>query len=164
MIPAKTIEHRLQALEDQHAIIALKARYLAACDDKDPAAMRACFCDGIVAIDYGAIGCFNRADALVAVFTELACHPHMVEMHHGVNPEIALDSEDSASGTWGLHYQLINTQDHTLTQLGARYQDQYRKTAAGWKISASRCVVHSTLVLHLSDDAVRALVRGRVAG
>lgn len=161
MTPAMTIEQRLQALEDQQRIVALKARYFAACDGKDPAAMRACFADGEVAIDYGVIGCFASADALVAVFTEMACHPHMVEMHHGVNPEITLHSADAASGNWGLHYQLIDTRSNTLTQLGASYQDQYRKTAAGWQISATRCVVHSTLVLQLGDDAVRALVRGR---
>jgi len=152
---------RLERLEDSDAIRALKARYFAACDGKDPAAMRACFVDGEVAIDYGVIGCFDRADALVAVFTQMACHPHMVEMHHGVNPRIEITGTDTARGEWGLHYQLINTRDATLTQLGARYEDAYRRTAQGWKIRATRCVVDSTLVLALGDSAIRALVTGR---
>lgn len=155
------LQARLERLEDLDAIRELKARYFAACDGKDPAGMRACFADGEVAIDYGVIGCFDRADALVAVFTQMACHPHMVEMHHGVNPRIELTSADRARGEWGLHYQLINTREATLTQLGARYEDEYQRTAQGWKIRATRCVVDSTLVLALGDAAIRALVTGR---
>lgn len=161
-MPAPSLEQRLLALEEREAIRELKARYLAACDGKDPAAMRACFADGEVAIDYGVIGCFNRADALVEIFTQLGCHPHMVEMHHGVNPQIELLTATHAKGSWGLHYQLINTAENTLTQLGASYADEYRKTDAGWRISATRCVVHSTLVLQLAPDAVKALVLGRM--
>lgn len=156
-----SLQARLERLEDLDAIRELKARYFAACDGKDPAGMRACFCDGEVAIDYGVIGCFDRADALVAVFTQMACHPHMVEMHHGVNPRIEITGADTARGEWGLHYQLINTRESTLTQLGARYEDEYRRTAQGWKIRATRCVVDSTLVLALGDTALRALVTGR---
>lgn len=155
------LQARLERLEDLDAIRDLKARYFAACDGKDPAGMRACFVDGEVAIDYGVIGCFDRADALVAVFTQMACHPHMVEMHHGVNPRIEITGADTARGEWGLHYQLINTRESTLTQLGARYEDEYRRTVQGWKIRATRCVVDSTLVLALGDTALRALVTGR---
>lgn len=155
-----SLEARLQVLEDTAAIIALKSRYFAACDAKQPAAMRHCFADGEVAIDYGVIGCFDRADNLVALYTQMACHPHMVEMHHGVNPQIVCDGSENATGHWGLHYQLINTQESTLTQLGAYYQDRYLKTADGWKIAATRCVVTSTLVLQLGPDAVKAMVIG----
>ena len=156
------LEARIRALEDAEAIRSLKARYLACCDAKDPVGMRGCFADGPVKIDYGVIGCFETADPLVEVFKQIGCHPHMVEMHHGVNPQIKLLGVDHAEGRWGLHYQLINTQDNTLTQLGAYYEDEYRKTAAGWKMSATRCVVTSTLVLKLSAEAVQALVIGRI--
>lgn len=155
------LEQRLQALEDIEAIRALKAHYLACCDAKDPAGMRACFVDGPVKIDYGVVGTFDRADALVEIFKQVGCHPHMVEMHHGVNPQIEVLGESKAKGRWGLHYQLINTNDKTLTQLGAYYDDEYRKTASGWKIYATRCVVTSTLVLQLAPDALKALVTGK---
>lgn len=157
------LEQRLAVLEDTEAIRSLKARYLACCDAKDPVGMRACFADGEVAIDYGVVGRFDRADALVEIFKQIGCHPHMVEMHHGANPQITLRGDDHAEGRWGLHYQLINTQDNTLTQLGAYYEDEYKKTPAGWKISATRCVVTSMLSLKLAADAVRALVIGRPA-
>lgn len=156
-----SIEKRLSVLEAIEQIRELKARYLASCDAKNPAEMRACFVDGPVDIDYGVVGTFDRADALVEVFKQIGCHPHMVEMHHGVNPQIQILSDDQAKAHWGLHYQLINTNDKTLTQLGAYYDDEYRKTPFGWKIFATRCVVTSTLVLHLAPDALKAVVTGR---
>lgn len=156
------LEQRLQALEDIEAIRSLKARYLACCDAKDPAGMRACFADGPVAIDYGAVGQFDNADAVVEVFKQVGCHPHMVEMHHGSNPQIRLLGGGKAEGRWSLHYQLINTNESTLTQLGAYYEDAYVSTPSGWKISATKCVVTSLLVLKLSAEATAALVIGRV--
>ena len=158
---APTLEQRVAALEAIEQIRELKARYLACCDAKNPAGMRACFVDGPVKIDYGVIGTFDRADALVDIFKQIGCHPHMVEMHHGVNPQIELLDSEHAKGHWGLHYQLINTNDKTLTQLGATYDDEYRKTAEGWKMVATRCVVTSTLVLQLGSDALKAVVTGR---
>jgi len=157
-----SLEQRVAVLEDTEAIRSLKARYLACCDAKDPVGMRACFADGTVAIDYGVLGTFDRADALVDIFKQIGCHPHMVEMHHGVNPQITLKSADHAEGRWGLHYQLINTNDNTLTQLGAYYEDEYRKSTAGWKMSATKCVVTSMLSLKLAADTVQALVIGRL--
>lgn len=156
-----TLEQRLQSLEDIEAIRTLKARYLACCDAKDPVGMRACFVDGPVKIDYGVVGTFDRADALVDIFKQIGCHPHMVEMHHGVNPQITVQGISEAKAHWGLHYQLINTNDKTLTQLGAYYDDEYRKTSSGWKIYATKCVVTSTLVLQLAPDALKAIVTGR---
>lgn len=86
---------RLQAVEDREAIRELKATDFAACDGKDPAIMRACFRAGPVAIDYGAL---DNADDLVQVFRDIGSHPHLVEMHHGLNPRIRITGPDSAEG------------------------------------------------------------------
>lgn len=153
-----SIADRLSLLEDREAIRELKARYLAACDAKDPAGMRACFVDGPVHIDFGPVGTFDRADALVEVFKAIGCHPHMVEMHHGVNPIIEHVGRGRARGHWGLHYQLINTRENTLTQLGAYYDDEYVRVARAWKIEKTRCVITSMLVLQLGDDGVKRLL------
>lgn len=140
------LETRLRTLEDVEAIRQLKARYLACCDLKDPQSMRDCFAPGPVLIDYGRIGVFEDRDQLVAIFQQLGCHPHVVEMHHGVNPQIDVLDDTHARGTWGLHYQMIDTQSRAITQLGAHYDDEYRKINGHWKISATRCVVTSTLI------------------
>lgn len=155
------IESRLQALEDIEAIRALKARYLFSCDRKDPTGMRACFVDGAVDIDYGAIGRFDSADALVKVYVEIGCHEHMVEMHHGVNPQISIADADTANGTWSLHYCLINTRDGTMTQLGGYYEDGYRKVGGQWLIAKTHFFATSTLVLQLGVEGIKTLFSGR---
>ncbi|RQR29148.1 nuclear transport factor 2 family protein, partial [Burkholderia sp. Bp9131] len=86
MTPIERMEVRVRRLEDADAIRQLKARYFTCCDRKDPQGMRDCFAPGTVHIDYGRIGTFEHRDALVDVFERLGCHPHIVEMHHGVNP------------------------------------------------------------------------------
>lgn len=155
------IEQRLQRLEAAEAIRTLKSHYLFCCDRKDPAGMRACFADGPVDIDFGIIGRFDRADALVEVYRQAACHDHMVEMHHGANPQIEVTDAAHARATWSLQYQLVDTQAHRLTQLGGYYEDAYRKDGDAWKITASRFNVTSTLVLELGADALRTTFAGR---
>jgi hypothetical protein len=155
------LSRRLRELEDREAIRALKARYFFACDGKDPAGLRACFADGPVAIDYGAVGKFANADALAAAFAAIACHEHMVELHHGSNPHIEVLDQAHARGRWTLHYQLIDTRARQLTQLAGFYEDEYRKQDGQWKISATRFTVTSTLVLALEESAVRTVFAGR---
>ncbi|HUP91838.1 MAG TPA: nuclear transport factor 2 family protein [Solimonas sp.] len=157
------IEQRLRVLEDIEAIHSLKHRYFFACDRKDPKTMRACFADRDVHIDYGRVGTFDDADALVKIYTEIACHEHMVEMHHGANPQIEVLDERRARGTWSLGYFLINTQERTLTQLGGYYEDEYRKEAGGWKISRTRFVATSTLAMANGESAIKALFAGGAA-
>ncbi len=157
---SRSLEERMARLEAMEDIRQLKHRYLAACDGKDPQAMRACFADGPVHIDYGPVGVFDHADAVVQVFKDLGCHPHILEMHHGCNDSIELIDADHAKAHWALFYQQINTQTQTLTQLGSTYEDEYVRTPEGWKISRTVSVPRSVLVLNLADEGVQALVRG----
>jgi len=157
----QVLEARLRKLEDIEEIRFLKSRYFNCCDRKDPKGMRACFKDGPVYIDYGAVGTFDNADALVKVFTEIACHDHMVEMHHGMNPQIELLDATRARGTWKLHYFLINTKDKSLTQLGGYYEDEYQLVNGAWKISRTCFVATSTLALDISAGNAKALFAGR---
>lgn len=155
------LESRLRKLEDAEAIRQLKYRYFSSCDDKDPVAVRACFVDGSMEIDYGAVGRFENADAMVAVYKAVGCHPHMVEMHHGANPQIEVHNAEQASGNWSLHYFLINTQTKTCTQLGGQYEDEYHKQDGQWKISRTRFVATSTLVLDINEGLAKAVFAGR---
>lgn len=155
------LEQRLLKLEDTEAIRSLKARYFFSCDRKDPKAMRACFVDGPVHIDYGVVGTFDNADALIKIYTEIGCHPYMVEMHHGMNAQIEVADATRASGKWSLHYFLINTQDKTATQLGGYYEDEYRKIGKDWKISRTRFVATSTLVMSLGEGLAKILFADR---
>ncbi|MCW3479638.1 nuclear transport factor 2 family protein [Neisseriaceae bacterium JH1-16] len=80
-----------------------------------------------------------------------------------MNPQLAIVDATNARGSWGLHYQQINTRDRTLTQLGAYYEDEYRKLGGEWKIAATRCVVTSTLVMDLAEAAAVIQFAGRPA-
>ena len=155
------LETRIRKLEDADAIRALKSRYFFSCDRKDPKAVRACFVDGKMVIDYGAVGSFDNADAMVKIFTDVGCHPHMVEMHHGANPQIEVLDETHAKGKWSLHYFLINTQTKTLTQLGGEYEDEYLKQNGVWKIAKTKFICTSTLVMDISDATPKMLVAAR---
>lgn len=155
------IERRLRRLEDIEAIRQLKARYLVCCDRKDPEGMRACFADGPVPIDYGVLGSFDAADAVVQIFRDIGCRPNMVELHHGVNPLIEIDDDSHAHGSWGLHYCLIDTDTRGVTQLAGYYEDRYVKHDGHWKIAATRFVATSTLALALEDAAIKPLFAGR---
>lgn len=158
-----SLEQRISNLEDIEAIKVLKSRYFRACDSKDIEAMRDCFYEGVVDLDYGRIGTFTKRDDLIEVFKSLAVNEHIVEMHHGQNPEVILTGDGQANGIFGLYYLLINTRDNTLTQLGANYFDRFVKYKGLWKIQASRCDVGSTLLLDTSADSVTVLFAGRQA-
>lgn len=149
------LEKRIRELEDREAIRELKARYLNACDLKDPVTVRDCFATGEVLIDYGWVGVFHDRDAFVKLFEDMGCHPQVLDMHHGANPEIRITGEDSAAGHWALHYQNINADSHALTQLAAAYDDEYVRTPDGWKIKSTRVQYLSTLMTGLDPTRTR---------
>ncbi len=151
---------RLEAIED---IKQLKSRYFSACDNKQPEVMRECFAPGKIELDYGRIGCFDDRDEVVAVFTRLACQDHIIEMHHGQNPQVRIDSEDRASGTFGLYYFLIDTRRQLVTQLGGFYEDEFTRIDGEWKISRSHYRVVSTQIFELAEGLARVIFAGGAA-
>ncbi len=159
------LEDRLYRIESIDAIKTLKSRYFMACDTKNPELMRQCFVDGEVHIDYGPVGQFKHRDELVKLFTEMACHKHMLEMHHGHNPVIELSDSthaqaSHAKATWELCYQLINTKAKTLTQLALIYHDEYVKTGEQWLMQKTATQAVSTLIIDISGDVPRTLHAG----
>ena len=156
----EALQSRLQRLEDIDAIRQLKARYLHACDRKDIAMLRECFATGTVAIDYGAIGCFEDRDSFLQTFQAMACHPHIIDMHHGHNGQIEWRSSSEATAVFDLHFCQINQETGMLTQLGGFYEDGFRNSGDGWKIVSTRFVVTSTVVNQITDGTVRPLIMG----
>lgn len=150
----QALEKRVQELEDLEAIRTLKAAYLNACDLKQPEAVRACFAEGEVLIDYGHIGVYHDRDSFVKVFEELGCHPHVLDMHHGANPQIEITGAHSARGNWALHYLNIDANTHALMNLSTLYDDEYRRTPEGWRIVSTKAKFLSTLMLNLDDGTI----------
>ncbi len=75
-------EHVTQLKQHQYKWNSL----LNACDEKQPEVVTNCFISGEVDINFGHIGQFNRREDFVAVFKDLGCHDHIVDMHHAQNP------------------------------------------------------------------------------
>lgn len=143
-----TLEERIKRLEDDRAIRDLKARYLRACDTKDPATVLDCLVpDGAVIAYDGFPALANRED-FVAVYAELGCAPGIFDVHHGANGVIAFAGPDRAVGQWSLSFHNINLANRTLTQMGVEYDDVYVKQGGRWWIAETRsrrlsCLVHS---------------------
>ena len=154
------LEARLRRLEAIEAIKQLKSRYLFCCDRKNPAGVRDCFAPGEVTIDYGRIGVYRDREELVKVFSELGCVEHVIDMHHGANPQIEILDDCNARGTWALHYVMINTRDKQLVELGAYYYDDYVKIDGQWKIRNTRCEVDSTRIVDLAGETPKTLFAG----
>ncbi|MBF6988178.1 nuclear transport factor 2 family protein [Cupriavidus sp. IK-TO18] len=131
------IADRLSRLEAADAIRALKLRYLRACDDKDPEAMRACFVPENAHIHYDRIGSFAGRDALVQCFAELACRPTLREMHFAGQSEIRVLDEASAQGSWDLAYLALDDVNGSRTFLTGRYADEYVRIDGVWLIRST---------------------------
>ena len=140
------VEQALAQLQAKEEIRALKARYLNACDQQDPEAVRACFAEGEVIIDMSYFGhCENRDEFVDGIFIPRSCHEHILDMHHCANPEIEILDELNAHGVWSLNYRNINTQEQTVTLMSALYHDQYRCIDGQWKVSRSRTEYRTVL-------------------
>lgn len=137
----RTIEDRLAALEQIEAIKALKHRYFRACDAKDPDTLRSCFIDS-ADIDYGPLGDFADADHLATVFRRIALHtvdgrPVILDMHHGLHPDIALTGPGRATGRWTLKFRQLNLIERTERLLTGEYDDDYVLQDGVWKMARS---------------------------
>jgi len=124
---SEDLEKRIQELEDILAIQNLKHTYLNACDAKDVKGMIATFVNSGCKIDYGPVGSFTNREDLAAVFQEVACHEYMLESHHAHNPIIKIIDTSYATGHWSLTYNLINTENSSITTLQGKYHDAYQK-------------------------------------
>jgi hypothetical protein len=153
---------RLEALED---IRRVKSRYLNACDQQDPESARDCFASGEIEIDMGHLGIFRDREAFAALYKELGCHPHVLDMHHGTNSEIDLIDDTHARGLWSLDYRNINTEQKTVTFLSVLYHDTYVRIDGCWKIMRSRSEFKSALHCSYASGTLEALLAARsVAG
>lgn len=162
------LEQRLRALEDINAIKELKARYLRACDRKQPEVMRQCFIEKGAVIEAENFPSFNDREGWVQVFTELAVNnPSVMDMHHGQNPQITLTGQDTATGVWDLNFCQVNVKERTVVNLAGEYRDEYARENGRWVMSAQRFRQTSFQMRQVSesgDEKVLALGKPPAAG
>ena len=143
-----SIEQRLQRLEDDRAIRDLKARYLRACDIKDPEGVRDTLLPEGAVIAYEGFPPFHDRNDFVAIYAQMGCAPRIFDIHHGANGVISFETEDRARGQWSLLFHNINLASRTLTQMGVEYDDLYVRRDGRWWIAETRsrrlsCLIHS---------------------
>jgi len=147
-----TLEERLRRLEDDRAIRDLKARYLRACDTKDPEGLRDSLLPEGAVITFEGFPPLSNRDDFVALYAEMGCAPGIFDIHHGASGIISFESEQRATGKWSLYFHNINLAARSLTQIGAEYQDLYVKQDGRWWIAETRTTRNSCLI-QMVDDA-----------
>jgi hypothetical protein len=156
---------RIQRLEDLEAIRQLKSRYLNACDQQDVEKARLCFAEGAVEIDMGHVGVFRTRDEFAALYKAAGCHPHVLDLHHGGNPEIEFVDEDHAKALWSLDYRNINTKEKTVTLVSLLYHDEYARIGGQWRITKSRSEFRTALHMSYASGKLETVLAARsVAG
>ncbi|MFF2507584.1 nuclear transport factor 2 family protein [Streptomyces sp. NPDC058067] len=138
--PSSSLAERVARLEARQEIEELKYRYLRACDQKDPEAFRACFIREGADIDYGELGTFATVDDLVTLFERIALARHneghlVLDMHHGVHPEITFLSSTEATGRWTLRFRQLNLAEETERVLCGDYDDRYVVEDGAWRLA-----------------------------
>ena len=157
---SEDLEKRIQELEDILAIQNLKHTYLNACDAKDVKGMIATFVNSGCKIDYGPVGSFTNREDLAAVFQEVACHEYMLESHHAHNPIIKIIDTSYATGHWSLTYNLINTENSSITTLQGEYHDEYQKIDNQWLIKETTFSARSSLNLEIDQELLKVIFAG----
>ena len=153
------MEMRLQTLEDMQAIQELKARYLRACDRKQPDIMRECFVEKGAMIEADGFPAFTDREDWVDTFTRLAvANPSIQDMHHGHNPQIRFTSRDSAVGLWDLEFCQINVKERTIVQLSGQYTDEYQRVGGHWQISSMRFARGSFVMRQVDAEGVEKVI------
>jgi hypothetical protein len=123
---------------DIEAIKQVKYRYLRALDTKDWDVFADTLTEDVTG-DYGAsLGQEHHFTDRVALvdFMKSSLGPSIISEHRVTHPEIEVTG-DEATATWYLQDRVI-VADFNFMLIGAAfYHDTYRRTADGWKISAT---------------------------
>jgi hypothetical protein len=130
------IEQRLQILEDIQAITELKAKYANYADcgwgdrlSNNPDALAGLFvADGVW--DCGPFGYAAGRRGILDTFASFTFLK--VDFHHFGNPLIKING-DTATGEWHGLFAIVNEQEGTQQWVGARYNNEFVRTAEGWK-------------------------------
>jgi hypothetical protein len=122
-------------LESLHEIQQLKHAYFRLLDTKEFDELGELLTeDATSAYQSGELSHDGRA-AIVAFLKKALGDPGAITMHTGHHPEITLDGDDSATGTWYLEDLVIVPTADLEIHGTAIYRDRYTRREGRWKIS-----------------------------
>jgi hypothetical protein len=154
----KTLEERLQAIEDRESIIKLKARYVNLNDGgwkgpthTNPEAVGDMFIEHGVWDGRPNTGYAVGRAAIIELFKAFQVVPFIV--HYITNPIIEVDG-DYATGHWHALVTMTMPDRQALWTLGL-YIDEYVRTAEGWKFKTLRFDTASTAPYELGWGKVQ---------
>ncbi len=140
---AVTIEERLQNQIDVLEIIQLKAKYCDAADvgwhraKPDPEEVSSLFvADGV----WEANGDFGKAEGSDAIRELFISMNNAFGIHYTSNPIITVDG-DTAKGKWQYLCPAIVTDDNVPLWFGGIYNDEFVRTADGWRFKSVKVTI-----------------------
>ena len=123
----------LRALQDRTDIADVLYRYSSAVDSSDTAGVRSSLADDIWA-QYGNGDPVEGGDKLAAWIAEATAT--IIWQHHLLNVyHINIDGDQAKTLSYLTSYQVFKENPDAAVILVARYHDELKRTAAGWKIS-----------------------------
>lgn len=157
MSESLSLEQRIHRLESVEEIKALKYRYWRACDMKNPEGFRASFTQTDSVVDFGPLGSVTDADGMTEVYKKMALERDgnryvVLDMHHGMQPDIQMTSDTTAEGKWTLRFRQVNRVEATETVSAMEYEDSYVIENGAWKKSHCKASLLWSSTRPLGDD------------
>ena len=152
----------LQELREIEAIKQLKYRYMRSIDQKDWELMRRCFTPDATTSYSGGKYAFEGIDAIMKFMTESMDRKSFLSSHRVHHPEIALESETSATGIWALEDFVRFVPGLDMRGYG-HYHETYEKEDGRWRIKSSKLtrlredIVTPLFSVYVSDRIRRLL-------
>ena len=112
----------------------LKYRYARFLDQKDWEGVATCFVEDATAAYGGKKGKLEGRDAIMEFLRGALKATTRITTHSMGHPEIELTGPDSATGTWSLHDEVIDTELGFVVRGASVYSDEYARSDGEWRI------------------------------
>jgi hypothetical protein len=155
MTNSRSIEERIQRLEDIEALKQLKHRYCTLCDDGYPAGPLAALFTVDAIWDGGPLGRFEGREAIRKFFASCSKLVSFA-IHHVTNPVITVEG-DQATCEWLLWEPIVFSQGNQAVWMAARYHDRCRRVGDEWRFE------HVTVDLRVLSPYEAGFAKVRVA-
>lgn len=147
----ESLAARIETLEAYDEIQRLKARYCRALDLRQIDDLRDTLLPEAV-VAYEGFPVFEGREGFISVFQQMGCAPGVYDLHHALNPDIALTGPNEATGKWSLHFKSVILAQRTIISMGVEYNDRYVRRDGRWWIAETRTTRPLCLIESVAED------------